>query len=251
MMIDTHCHLDIKDYDNVEEIISHMEGNYMIASGCDMQTNKRVIELVNKYNNIYGTIGVHPSEISDDIEGCIKYIEENISNPKIVGIGEIGLDYHYGDEDKELQKKYFIKQIKLAQKYNKTIVIHSRDAAEDTYNILEDHIGSSKVVLHCYGYTKEMAKRFLKFNMMFGIGGVLTFKNSQKLKETVEMLDMDKLLLETDSPYLSPEPYRGQKNEPHNIIYVAHKISELKNVDYEKVLEITTNNAIKQFDLNI
>ena len=251
MIIDTHCHLDIKDYDNLEEVIKNMEGNYMIASGYNLESNKHVIELINKYDNIFGTIGLHPSDVTEDYESDLLFIESNINNPKIVGVGEIGLDYYWEKDNKELQKEVFIKQIELARKYNKTIVIHSREAILDTYNILDEYLGNNKAVLHCYSSNIEMAKRFKKFNIKFGIGGVLTFKNSSKLKEVVKELDLSDLLLGTDSPYLTPEPYRGKKNEPSYTKYVAEAISKIKEVEYEKVLEITTKNAISQFDLNI
>lgn len=251
MIIDTHCHLDIKDYDNLEEVIKNMEGNYMIASGYNLESNKHVIKLVNKYDNIFGTIGLHPSDVTEDYESDLLFIESNINNPKIVGVGEIGLDYYWEKDNKELQKEVFIKQIELARKYNKTIVIHSREAILDTYNILDEYLGNNKAVLHCYSSNIEMAKRFKKFNIKFGIGGVLTFKNSSKLKEVVKELDLSDLLLETDSPYLTPEPYRGKKNEPSYTKYVAETIAKIKEVEYEKVLEITTQNAISQFDLNI
>lgn len=251
MIIDTHCHLDIKDYDNLEEVIKNMEGNYMIASGYNLESNKHVIELINKYDNIFGTIGLHPSDVTEDYESDLLFIESNINNPKIVGVGEIGLDYYWEKDNKELQKEVFIKQIELARKYNKTIVIHSREAILDTYNILDEYLGNNKAVLHCYSSNIEMAKRFKKFNIKFGIGGVLTFKNSSKLKEVVKELDLSDLLLETDSPYLTPEPYRGKKNEPSYTKYVAEAIAKIKEVEYEKVLEITTKNAISQFDLNI
>lgn len=251
MIIDTHCHLDIKDYDNLEEVIKNMEGNYMIASGYNLESNKHVIELINKYDNIFGTIGLHPSDVTEDYESDLLFIENNINNPKIVGVGEIGLDYYWEKDNKELQKEVFIKQIELARKYNKTIVIHSREAILDTYNILDEYLGNNKAVLHCYSSNIEMAKRFKKFNIKFGIGGVLTFKNSSKLKEVVKELNLSDLLLETDSPYLTPEPYRGKKNEPSYTKYVAEAIAKIKEVEYEKVLEITTQNAISQFDLNI
>lgn len=251
MIIDTHCHLDIKDYDNLEEVIKNMEGNYIIASGYNLESNKHVIELVNKYDNIFGTIGLHPSDVTEDYESDLLFIESNINNPKIVGVGEIGLDYYWEKDNKELQKEVFIKQIELARKYNKTIVIHSREAILDTYNILDEYLGNNKAVLHCYSSNIEMAKRFKKFNIKFGIGGVLTFKNSSKLKEVVKELDLSDLLLETDSPYLTPEPYRGKKNEPSYTKYVAEAIAKIKEVEYEEVLEITTQNAISQFDLNI
>lgn len=249
MMIDTHCHLDIDEYENVEEVIKNMEGHIMIASGCNRKTNERVIELVNKYDNIYGTIGIHPSEINDMNEETMKDIENYLSNSKIVGIGEIGLDYHYDDCDKQKQSEYFIKQIELAKKHNKTIVIHSRDAALDTYNILKEKLDGHKAVMHCYSYSLEMSKELEKLGIKFGIGGVLTFKNSNKLKEVVKEISMDNLLLETDSPYLSPEPFRGMKNQPKNVLYVAKEIANIKEISLEEVLFKTTQNAISEFDL--
>ena len=249
MMIDTHCHLDIADYENVEEVIKHMDGNIMIASGCNLETSKRVIELVNKYDNIYGTIGIHPSEVQDMNEDVLNYIFENAKNSKIVGIGEIGLDYHYGKEDRDLQIEYFLKQIELAKMLNKVIVIHSRDAQEDTLEILKNNLGNLKAVLHCYGYSYEASKEFKKLGVKFGIGGVLTFKNGVKLKEVVEKNDLDDFVLETDSPYLAPEPFRGQKNEPYNVLYVAKEIARIKNITLEEVLENTTKTAINLFDL--
>ena len=182
----------------------------------------------------------------------INKIEKYLTHPKIVGIGEIGLDYHYGEEDKEKQKELFIKQISLANKYNKTIVIHSRDAKEDTYNIIEKYKNKeTKCNMHCYSYDLEMAKKLTKNDITLGIGGILTFKNEKTLKEIVKEIDLKYLLLETDSPYLTPEPFRGKKNEPQNIKFVAKKISEIKDINEKKVFKETTNNAIRQFDLKI
>lgn len=251
MLIDTHCHLDNDDYENIEKVISNMGSNIMIASGCNLETSRNVLNLVSKYENIYGTIGIHPNELDDMTEENLKFIEENLSNPKIVGIGEIGLDYHYGMENKNKQQEYFIKQIELAKKYNKPIVIHSRDAALDTYNILENNLGNLKAVMHCYGYTCEMAIRYNNLGVLFGIGGVITFKNGEKLKKTVLELPISSFVLETDSPYLSPEPFRGQKNEPKNVELVANEFAKLKGISKEEVENITTNNAISLFDLKI
>lgn len=251
MMIDTHCHLDIDDYDDVEKVISNMNGNIMVASGCNMKTNMRVLELTEKYSNIFGTIGIHPDEISSNIEEDLEFIEMCLNNPKIVGVGEIGLDYYWNKDNKNEQKSAFIKQIRLAKKYNKPIVIHSREAAEDTYNILRDNLGNTKAILHCYSSSLEMAKKFKQLGIKFGIGGVLTFKNSSKLQDIVKELDLNDLVLETDSPYLTPEPYRGKRNEPFNVIYVAKKIAEIKNISVEEVLEITSQNAVAQFDLKV
>ena len=250
MMIDTHCHLSRKDYDNLEEIIERMNNNIMIVSGTNDETNKEVIELINKYSNIYGVIGIHPEEANNVTSESLKFIEENINNPKIVGIGEIGLDYYWVKDNKYKQIDLFIKQIEIANKYNKTIVIHSRDAINDTYNILEKHL-KTKAVMHCYSSSLEMAQKFIDLNIKLGIGGVVTFKNSKVLKEVVENIDIKNILLETDSPYLTPEPYRGKKNEPYNVLYVAQKIAELKNMKLEDVLEITSNNAKEQFNIKV
>lgn len=250
-MVDTHCHIFKEYYDNIDEIVSNMKDNYMIVSGSDDESNKEVMELIEKYPNLFGTIGIHPSSVNNISKKDLEFIEKNISHPKIVAIGEVGLDYHYGKDNIEKQKEVFIKQIKIAKDNKKAIVIHSRDSIEDTYNILKENINKEKIILHCYSSSYEMAKRFLDFNVMFGIGGVLTFKNSKTLKEVVEKIDIEYLLLETDSPYLSPEPLRGLKNQPINITLVAQKIADLKKISLEEVLKTTTDNAKSQFDLNI
>lgn len=250
MMIDTHCHLSKNDYDNLEEIISHMKDNIMIASGADVVYNKEVVELSHKYKNIYGTIGLHPDEADNYKEADLKYIEDNIKDKKIVGIGEIGLDYSREGINIPKQKELFIKQLDLARKYNMPVVIHSRDAISDTYNILKEY-KDLKIVLHCYSSSLEMAREFIKLNVKFGIGGVVTFKNGKKLQEVVENIPLDYLLLETDSPYLTPEPYRGTQNEPCNISLVAKKIAELKNIDVEEVYKKTTQNAINVYNIEM
>ncbi|HIS91260.1 MAG TPA: TatD family hydrolase [Candidatus Faecisoma merdavium] len=239
-MVDTHCHITSEYYDNILEVISKMKDNIIIVSGTNKEDIKEVISLCN-YKNIYGTIGIYPTEELD-----LKIIEDNINNKKIVGIGEIGLDYHL-EHNKEEQKNKFIKQLDLARKYNKTVVIHTRDAIQDTYDILKNYKDLKKVI-HCYSGSLEMAKEFIKIGCRLGIGGVLTFKNS-KLKDVVKEIDLKYLLLETDSPFLAPEPLRGTKNEPYNVIYVAKKIAEIKNISLEEVLDITTLNAKDQFDL--
>ena len=250
MMIDTHCHILKEDYDNQDKVIKKMDKNIIIVSGADPKDIDEIIELINKYKNVYGTIGIHPEFADTYKEEDIIKLEKNISNKKIVGIGEIGLDYHYGKENKEKQKELFIRQIELANKYHKTIVIHSRDAKEDTYNIIKEYKDeNTKCNMHCYSYDLNMAKKLEKENITLGIGGILTFKNEIILKEIVKELDMKNFVLETDSPYLTPEPFRGHKNEPYNIKYVAKKIAEIKNIEFEKVLEETTKNAKKLFDI--
>lgn len=244
MLIDTHCHLEKKEYDDLDNIIKNMDG-YMIASGYNDDTNLEVIELINKYDNVYGVIGLHPEEVDNITEDSFKIIEDNINNPKILGIGEIGLDYYYVKDNKDRQIELFKRQIAIAEKYNKPIVVHSRDAAQDTYNILKNV--KVKCDIHCFSYSLEMAREFVKLGFKLGIGGVLTFKNSKSIKEVVEALDINNFLLETDSPYLSPEPLRGKKNNPSNVLFVAKKIAEIKQISEEDVISKLNNNAISFF----
>ena len=248
MLIDTHCHLSYDDYENLDEIIKNMNG-VMIASGCNDKTNKEVLELIEKYSNVYGTLGIHPEEINNVTNESFKIIEENINNPKIVAIGEIGLDYYWVKDNKQEQINLLKKQLDLATKYNKPVVIHSRDSIQDTYEILKKY--KLKGTIHCFSSSLEKAKEFIKLGYKIGIGGVVTFKNSTKLQQIAKELDLKNILIETDSPYLSPEPYRGKRNNPAMVYYVAQKIAELKQLKTEEVIDVTGRNAIEQFDLKI
>lgn len=241
-MIDTHCHLD--EYENIDEIVSSFDG-IIITSGYDDKSNLKVLEIVDKYKNVYGTLGIHPEEASNNYN--LKIIEENIDNPKIVAIGEIGLDYHYTKDNMEKQKQLFMRQLDLANKYQKPIVVHSRDAILDTYNILSNyHLTGS---IHCFSSSLEMALKFIDLGYKIGVGGVLTFKNGKKLREVVDGISLDDILLETDSPYMSPEPYRGLKNKPQNVCFVLKTLSELKEINQDEVLKITNDNARKIFNI--
>ena len=246
MLIDTHCHLNKEDYENVDKIIKNMDG-IMIASGCSDKSNREVLELVEKYPNVYGAIGIHPEDINGINDESFKFIEENINNPKIVAIGEIGLDYYWVKDNKEAQKEVFRRQLDLATKYNKPVIIHSRDSIQDTYDILKGY--KLKGSMHCFNSSIEMAREFIKLGYKIGVGGVVTFKNAKKLQDIVTELDLGNILLETDSPYLTPEPYRGTRNDPSKAYYVALKISELKNVKLDEILSKTSENAISLFDL--
>lgn len=252
MIIDTHCHL-FKEYykDDLDEVIQKMNGNIMINSGVGIKSNKEVISLCNKYKNMYGAIGYHPEEADTYTEEGLKYIEDNLNSNRIVAIGEIGLDYHYGKENRDKQIEIFIKQLRLARKYNMPVIVHSREATEDTYRILKEELYDTKCVLHCYNSSLEMAKEYIKLGVKLGVGGVITFKNNKTLKEVVKNIDLSHIMLETDSPYLTPEPNRGKRNEPYYVYNVASQISEIKEIPVEKVIEITTKNALLQFDLNI
>ena len=215
MYIDTHCHLD--DYEKVDEIVNNMQGGIMIASGADLETSKFALLMAEKYSNVFASVGIHPSEVKNMNKNDIDNIEQMLNNDKVVAVGEIGLDYYWDQDNKEEQKDIFIKQIKLAQKYNLPIVIHSREAINDTYEILKEQLNDTKAVLHCYSGSYEMSLKFIEIGVKFGIGGVATFKNSRVLREVIEKNDVSNFVIETDSPYLTPEPFRGQKNEPCNV----------------------------------
>ena len=232
MYIDTHCHISKDDYSDIHQVIrDNLESGVgkMIISGCTRDTIKESLELSKQYDSIYVTIGYHPSEVLTTNDEDLLLLEEQLQDSKAVGVGEIGLDYHYGKEDREEQKTLFIKQMKLADKYHLTVVIHSRDATEDTIQILKmfpNVIGD----IHCFSGSIETALIYISMGYKLGIGGVVTFKNSNLFK-AVEAVGIDNILLETDSPYLTPVPYRGQRNEPAHILDIAMFLSNLYNKD--------------------
>ena len=244
MLIDTHCHLTKSDYGSIDEIVENMDG-LMITSGCNDETNIEVLDNISRYNNVFGTLGIHPSEIDKLTEISFKIIEENINNKKIVALGEIGLDYYWRKDNKEYQKEILKRQLDLAQKYGKPIVIHSREAIQDTYDILKQY--NLKGSIHCFSSSLDMAKKFINLGYKIGVGGTLTFKNSKKIQEVVKNLSLEDIVLETDSPYLSPEPLRGKKNIPSNVKFVAEKISQLKNINVDEVISVTNKTAMKLF----
>ena len=249
-MIDTHCHIFSEYYDNIEEIIKKIKDSgvsAIIVNGCDMKSNIEVLELIKKYDIVYGALGFHPTELTNNIDGDLEFLEKNIMNDKIVAIGEIGLDYHYDNTDKEKQKLYFKKQLLLAKKYKKPVIVHSRDSIQDTYNILKesDCIGS----LHCYSGSPEMALEFTKIGFYIGVGGIITFKNAKNIIEVIKKVDNKYILLETDSPYLTPEPYRKYKNDPSYIKLILEKICAIKQVDLLVMKNVTTDNAKRLFDI--
>ena len=249
MYIDTHCHVLSEYYNNIEVIVKKcIENNVtkIIVSGCDMKSNKEVLELVNKYDIIYGTLGFHPTELEDFKEEYFDFLIENINNKKIVGIGEIGLDYHYENTDKEKQRRIFNKQLEIAEKFNRPVVIHSRDAIQETYDMLSKY--NLKGSIHCFSGSLEMAKLFIRLGYKIGVGGIITFKNAKNIIKEIENIDLSYILLETDSPYLSPEPYRGSKNDPSNIPIIAEKLASLKNVSIAEVARVTTSSAEEEFD---
>lgn len=251
MIIDTHAHLNIDDELTENEILD-MKDDLIILSGTNIKDNNENLILCSKYNNLVAAIGFHPMEVDKLPNNYLSIIEENITNKKVVAIGEIGIDLYWRQDNFDHQKKVFIEQIEIAKRCNKPIVIHSRNANDEVLNILNEcNVGQMKIVFHCFSGDYDFAKKLLKFNIMFGVGGVLTFKNSHETKNVVEKIDLKYILLETDSPFLSPDPFRGKRNFPKNVYLVAQKIAEIKGISVEEVIDITTKNAIEQFDLKV
>ena len=248
MLIDTHCHLYSEYYSDIDDIVNLAKKsnvNILINNGCDSKSNKEVIDLLDKYKNMYGAIGIHPEEVENHSLDDIKFIEDNLNNKKVVAIGEIGLDYHYSKENKEKQIKLFELQLDIANKYKVPVIIHSRDATEDTINILRKY--NIKGVIHSFSGSLETAKIYIKRGFLLGINGVVTFKNCN-LKDILVNIGLNNIILETDSPYLTPVPYRGKQNNPSHILDIAKYISEIFNVSLEEVSKITTKNVLDLYN---
>ena len=248
MLVDTHCHIFREYYDDIEEVVMRARDagvTMLVVNGIDRRTNEEVLELVKKYDIVYGALGFQP-EVAEGInDDDFSFIEKHINDDKIVAVGEIGLDYHY-DVDKEKQKEVFKRQLEIAKKYNKPVIVHSRECIQDTYDILK--VSSVKGIMHCYSGSVEMAREFCKIGFYLGIGGIVTFKNAVKLVDVIKDVGLEYIVLETDSPYLSPEPYRGKRNEPINVGVILQKICALKGLDYKDASEITTGNVLRLFD---
>lgn len=245
-MVDTHCHLFIDDYPDIDDVIKKMGDNIIVVSGVDDASNKEVLELCSRYDNVYGTLGIHPESVDDSYD--LDFVRNHINDYHIVGVGEIGLDYYYSKDNRDRQIDLFCRQIEIALEFNKPIVVHSRDAINDTYEIIKKYNIGHMTDIHCFSSSVEMAGLFVKLGCKLGIGGVLTFKNSERLKDVVRNIDISNLLLETDSPYMTPVPFRGKRNEPYNIIYVAEFISNIKGISLDDVLKITRKNSFDLFD---
>ena len=252
MLIDTHCHLSREDYDDIDLVINENRENgvgKVVVSACTKESILECLEYIKKYDDVYLTIGFHPSETETYINEEINFLRDTVkNNKKIVGIGEIGLDYHYGKDDQLKQIEMFIDQMNLAQELGLPVVIHSRDATEDTIKILKEFPKVTGVI-HCFSGSVETAKIYVKMGYKIGIGGVVTFSNS-KLFEVVEAIGIKNIVLETDSPYLTPVPFRGKKNSSKYLKYVAEKICNILEISVENVSLETTENACSVFDLD-
>ncbi len=254
MIFDTHAHYDDEKFDeDRQELLASMVPSgigRIVNIGCDIQSSDESADLADRYDFIYAAVGVHPSDTDQLNEESFAHIRELTGRNKVVAVGEIGLDYYWEkDEEKKYHQRYwFRRQIDLAREVGLPIVIHSRQAAQDTMDIAkEERIGDIGGVVHCYSYSAEQAKEYLKMGLYLGIGGVLTYKNARVLKEVVQMAPLQSLVLETDCPYLTPEPNRGKRNSSLNIPYVVEAISQIKGVSTEQVEAVTWDNAMRLY----
>lgn len=253
-IFETHAHYeDVKFDSDREELLASLPKQnieYVINVGSNLETTNKSIELAKQYDYIYAAIGVHPSDVEELDESSYDVLEKAAKFEKTVAIGEIGLDYYW---DKELavqakQREWFKRQMLLAKQHNLPVIIHSRDAAEDTMRVMKE-VKAEEIpgVIHCYSYSVEMAKEFVKMGYYIGIGGVLTFKNAKKLKEVAAEIPLERILLETDCPYMAPEPHRGERNSSLYLPYVVEKLAEIRNISKEEIISTTNQNARKLF----
>ena len=253
-IFDTHAHYDDDAFnEDREQLLAELPGQgiaRVVDVGASLASCRKVLELMEQYDYIYGAIGVHPSETAELTEESYSWLKEQCQKEKCLAVGEIGLDY-YWDKEPEVQnaqRYWFRRQLELARETNLPVIIHSRDAAADTMEVMKAvHAEEIPGVIHCYSYSREMAQEFIKMGYYIGVGGVVTFKNAKKLKETVEAIPLERILLETDCPYMAPEPHRGTRNDSSNIPFVIAKIAELKGITAEEVERVTEENAGRLF----
>ena len=252
-IFDSHAHYNDKAFDiDRTELLDSLKASGIcgvINCGADLESSKKSHQLSEEYDYMFFACGIHPEEVDNLPEDYLTTLKELTNNKKCVGIGEIGLDYYWRQDNKELQKKIFIEQIKLANELSLPVIIHSREAHEDTLNILKQY--KPKGVLHCFSGSREIAKEILKLGMYIGFGGALTFKNARKAIEVMEILPLDSLLLETDCPYMAPVPMRGKRNNSSYIPYVAEKIGEIKGINPQEIINIATENTKKLFNIEV
>ncbi len=254
-LFDSHCHLDDEKFnEDREQLINSLQKQNitkLISAGYDLTSSKKAILLAKQYSFIYATCGISPNDIKDEkqIEEELKEIEKIATYEKVVAIGEIGLDYYWNKENKDVQKSIFIKQIQLANKLNLPIVIHTREAIQDTLDILKKYTVTKKGVFHCCPLNCELVKEALKLDYNISFAGPITFKNSKNADEIINLVPKQKMLIETDSPYLTPEPNRGKRNDPSNVKYTAQKIADVKGKTLEEIAQITYNNTCRIFEI--
>lgn len=248
MFVDTHCHLYRSYYEDLDDVIEQIKESEIyrvINNGCDKNSNIEVLELVGKYDLMYGALGIHPESANEYTQEDLDYIEEHIKDKKIVAIGEIGLDYYWVRDNKDKQKELFEYQLKLAEKYNIPVIIHSREATQDTIDILKKY--NVKGIIHSFSGSYEVAQIYIKMGFLLGINGVITFKNCN-LKDVIEKIDVSNIVLETDSPYLTPVPNRGKRNDPTKVMDIAKFIADIKGITLEELSKEINGNLSKVFD---
>ena len=254
MIFDTHAHYDDEQFneDRVELLNSMEEQGVgtIINVSATYNSCRKVIALAKEYPFVYAAVGIHPDEVGVLDEEKFAKMREFFKEDKVVAVGEIGLDYYWDNESHEVQRKWFVRQLELAKELNLPVVIHSRDAAADTMYVMENYAKDLEGVIHCYSYSKEMAEEYVRMGFYIGIGGVVTFKNSKKMKEVVGAVPLERILLETDCPYLAPEPFRGKRNQSSYLLYVAEQIAELKGISAEEVIATTEENARRMYRLD-
>ena len=257
MIADSHCHLDYSNlYDQLDEVVKRAKFNqikYMLTICTTLESFEKIKLIIKKYKNIYGTFGIHPHETKNFTNVDQNYIKNlKLKNNKIIGIGETGLDFYYNHSDKKTQKKSFSEHISAAAELDIPVIVHSRNAENDTYEILKNEIKNSnlKVLIHCFTGSKEFAKKLVDINCFISLSGIITFKKSTELINAVKSIPLENMMVETDSPYLAPEPYRGKPNEPSYIIHTVKKLSEIKNIPVDILSKKTSNNFKNLFNLN-
>lgn len=246
-IFESHAHYDSHQFDEDREVLlSSMQENGVgtIVNVCaDWDSVTEVVEMVQNYPFMYAAVGLHPDEVGDLDEERFEFLKAQCQKEKVVAVGEIGLDYYWDNESHDIQKKWFIRQLELARELDLPVIIHSRDAAEDTFKIMKEHAQGLRGVIHCFSSSKELAEEYVKMGFHIGIGGVVTFKNGKKLKEVAEAVPLERILLETDCPYLAPEPHRGKRNSSLYIPHIAQAIADIKGVTYDEVVAQTEQNA--------
>lgn len=250
MYFESHAHYDDGRFKNDrEEILNLLPScgiDYVINVGCDMKSSRESIKMAEKYDYIYAAVGVHPHDAENMKESDLDELRQMSNHKKVVAIGEIGLDFYYDNSPRDIQRYWFKRQLELVKELNKPVIIHSRDASKETFDIIKES-GVKKGVIHCYSGSAQMALDYVNMGFYIGVGGVVTFSNAKKLVEVVEAIQLEQILIETDSPYLSPIPNRGKRNDSRNLQFVVEKIAKIKNVSPEKVANITKLNASKLF----
>jgi len=253
MIFESHAHYDSHQFnEDREELLKSMQENGIgtILNVCaDWDSVTEVVEMVQNYPFMYAAVGLHPDEVGDLDDERFEFLKSQCQKEKVVAVGEIGLDYYWDNESHDVQKQWFVRQLELARELSLPVIIHSRDAAEDTLKIMKEHAQGLQGVIHCFSYSKELAEEYVKMGFHIGIGGVVTFKNGKKLKEVAEVVPLERILLETDCPYLAPEPYRGKRNSSLYIPHIAQAIADIKAISYEEVVVQTERNAKMLFDI--